>query len=126
MKVDMTLSSKRGQGKHQHQQTIPGRQERTPAAPEGPGNHERARNQNTLVFRSTHSKHESVGLFRFCFFLCGWPSVVGEAVSLPVSPSPDRMPRPPLLTTLLFPLLSLRAWPWRRTCFLSSELYRSP
>lgn len=25
----------------------------------------------TLVFRSTHSWHDSVGLFRFCFFLAG-------------------------------------------------------
>lgn len=25
----------------------------------------------TLVFRSTHSWHDSVGLFRFCFFLDG-------------------------------------------------------
>jgi hypothetical protein len=52
---------------------------------------------HTLVFRSTHSKQDSVGLFRFCFFL-GWSVVAvaeGEALLLSRSSSGDT-PRPGL------------------------------
>ncbi|KAH6635451.1 hypothetical protein B0J18DRAFT_47973 [Chaetomium sp. MPI-SDFR-AT-0129] len=52
------------------------------------------RNTHTFVFLSTHSKHDKVGLFRFCFFL-GWSAAaVGEAVLL--SRSSGEVPRPGL------------------------------
>src|SRR5689334_11289313 len=50
------------------------------------------KNAPTLVFLSTHSKQDKVGLLRFCFFLRG--SAVGDAVLL--SRSPADVPRPGL------------------------------
>jgi hypothetical protein len=66
---------------------------------------------HTFVFLSTHSKQDSVGLFRFCFFFGGSPVVAGDAVllsrSLGEAPSPALGPWPSPL-----PAAALACSPW--------------
>lgn len=65
------------------------------------------RSRLALVFLSTHSKHDSVGLLRFCFFLSGSD---GDALSLVLAPRSSRSSSyssssssPPLASLLQLP-----------------------